>query len=84
MVLSYFVAQGLQNRYGLETRAKLLDRSVALSRELARLETVRSELERETQRLAAEPPDPDLLDEHARRVLGFVHPADRRLVLPVE
>lgn len=84
MALGYFVAQGLQNRYGLETRARLSERSVALSRELARLETVRSALERETQMLAAEPPDLDLLDEHARRVLGFVHPADRRIVIRAE
>ena len=77
---SYFVFQALQHRYSLETRVKLQERSVALARELDRLETVRAALERETTLLAAEPPDLDLLDEHARRILGFLRPNDRRIV----
>ena len=79
-LLSTFVSQALQHRYGLETRAKLLERSVALNQELERLEAVRARLERDTQRLATEPPDFDLLDEHARRVLGFLRPAERRIL----
>ena len=78
--LCYFASQGLQSRYGLETRTKLLERSVALTQELSRLEAVRARLERDTTHLAPDPPDLDLLDEHARRVLGFLHPSDRRVV----
>ena len=77
--LSYFVHQALQSRYGLETRSKLLERSVALDQELDRLEAMRGTLERDTARLAADPPDLDLLDEHARRVLGFLRPDDLRV-----
>ena len=80
--LSYFVHQASQNRYGLETRSKLLERSVALGQGLERLEAVRATLERDTTRLAADPPDLDLLDEHARRVLGFLQPLDRRIIEP--
>ena len=78
--LSYFVNQALQNRYGLETRAKLLERSVALGQELARLEVVRAMMERETERLAADPPDLDMLEEYARKTLGFLKPEDRRIL----
>jgi cell division protein FtsB len=81
IVLSYFAARGLHTRYGLEARLKLLERSVALSQELVRLEIVRSSLDRDVLRLSAEPPDLDLLDEHARRVLGFLHPGDRRIIV---
>ena len=80
--LSSFVYQASQHRYGLEARSGLLERSVALGQELECLETVRASLERETQRLAADPPDLDLLDEHARRVLGFLHPDDRKIEEP--
>ena len=81
-LLGYFVYQALQHRYGLETRGKLQERSVALAREFERLEAVRATLERETKLLGADPPDLDLLDEHARRVLGFLRPQDRRIVTP--
>ena len=78
-LLGLFVHQALQHRYGIETRARLLDRSVALAQDLDRLEASRASLERETTRLGADPPDLDLLDEHARRVLGFLRSDDRRI-----
>ena len=78
-ILGSFVVQALQHRYGLEARARLLERGVALSQKLERLETTRAALERETARLGAHPPDLELLDEYARRVLGFLHPKDRRV-----
>ena len=80
--LSYYVHQASQTRYGLETRTRLLERSVALSQQLGRLEAVRAILERDTTRLAADPPDLDLLGEHARGKLGFARPDERRLVVP--
>lgn len=80
--LSIFVHQALQHRYGLETRANLQARSVALAGELERLEVVRAALERDTERLSADPPDLELLDEHARRVLGYLQPSDRKILLP--
>jgi cell division protein FtsB len=80
--LSYFVNQAFLQRHGLETKPKLLERSVALGQELVRLEAVRAMLERDTGRLAADPPDLDLLDEHARRVLGFQRPGDLMVVFP--
>jgi cell division protein FtsB len=80
--LSYFVNQAVLQRHGLETKPKLVERSVALGQELVRLEAVRASLERETGRLAADPPDLDLLDEHARRVLGFVRPGDLMILPP--
>ena len=78
-LLSSFVYQALQQRYGFETKTRLQERSVALGQDLDRLEATRATLERETARLSADPPDLDLLDEHARRVLGFLRPDERRV-----
>ena len=82
LITGYFAYHASQGKHGLETRARLQARSVALNQELERLEVVRTALERETTALAKEPPDLDLIDEHARRALGYLHPDDIRLVLP--
>ena len=51
-------------------------RSAVLEFEIKRLEAVRAKLERDVALLAAEKPDPDLVEEIAREVLGFVRPDD--------
>ena len=45
--------------------------------EIKSLEAVRSKLERDVALLAPELPNPDLTEEIARDVLGYVHPKDR-------
>jgi cell division protein FtsB len=44
--------------------------------EIKSLEAVRAELERDVALLSPEEPDPDIVEEIAREVLGFVHPDD--------
>lgn len=62
--------------HGLLTRQRLLLRSDTLQRDTASLEAVRGRLQRDVALLAEEPPHPDLVDEIAREVLGFVRPGD--------
>ena len=73
----YFAHHTIVGKYGLEARSRLLERSTMLDGEIGRLGAVRAILARDVGLLGAEPPDPDLIDELARRMLGFADPADR-------
>ena len=74
---AYFAHHALYGRHGLEARNQLIERANLLAFEIKSLETVRSKLERDVALLAPELPNPDLVEEIARDVLGYVHPADR-------
>lgn len=73
----YFAFHALHGRHGLEARNQLVERSALLDFEIKSLEAVRSKLERDVALLAPELPNPDLVEELARDVLGYVHPQDR-------
>jgi cell division protein FtsB len=74
---SYFVHHALYGRHGFEVRQRLIERSSMLDLELASLEVVRARLRRDVDLLQREPPAPDIVEDIARDVLGFAHPADR-------
>ena len=74
---AYFASHAYSGRYGLEARTKLVERISLLEFELRSLEAARSRLARDVALLAPDRPHPDLVEEIARDVLGFVHPADR-------
>lgn len=76
---AYFTYHLLHGRHGLEARSKLIERKDLVEFEIRSLETVRSKLENDVALLAREPADPDLVDEIARDVLGYVDPSDRIL-----
>jgi cell division protein FtsB len=80
--LGYFALYAIHGRHGLERRAQLMDRSAIAEREITRLETVRSRLDRDVALLGTNPPDPDLVEELALDLLGFVRPGDLLLVNP--
>jgi cell division protein FtsB len=62
----------------------MIERSQNVEREISALEAVRTRLEHEIRLLDHDRPDPDFVDEIARRLLGFAHPRDRLvLVLPL-
>lgn len=73
----YFTYHAIHGRHGLETRTSLISRSAALEFEIKGLETVRAMLQRDVALLYPERPHPDIVEEIARDVLGFVHPEDR-------
>lgn len=75
----YFAHHAIYGRYGFEARTRLLERTALLEFEIKSLESVRSKLARDVALLSPERPHPDLVEEIAREVLGFVDPADRVL-----
>lgn len=74
---AYFAFHAYQGRHGFEARAQLVERTSLLQFEIESLEAVRSKLARDVALLGSEPPHPDLVEEVARDLLGFVHPSDR-------
>jgi len=74
---AYFAYHAIHGRHGLAARSELIERSALLEFEIKSLEAVRTKLERDVALLAPDRPDPDIVEEIARDVLGFVHPADR-------
>lgn len=73
---AYFAYHTLKGRHGLEARDRLLERESALQFEMQSLEAVRSKLERDVALLSPDLPDPDIVEEIAREVLGFAQPQD--------
>ncbi len=79
---AYFVHHAINGRHGFEVRSRLIERSALLEFEIKSLEAVRAKLERDVALLALQKPDPDLVEEIAREMLGFVRPADQVLTRP--
>jgi cell division protein FtsB len=80
----YFGYHTIKGRHGLEARARLIERSTTLEREIGTLETVRARLERELALLDGTGDgtgaDLDYVEELARRHLGFAARTDRILI----
>jgi cell division protein FtsB len=77
--LGYFAYHAIVGKRGLEARTRLIERSRQLGPEIARLEVMRTRLEQEVRLLDAA--DPDIVEELAIELLGFVRPGDRVVVL---
>ena len=73
---AYFAYHALHGRHGLVARNQLIERAGLLEFEIKSLEAVRSKLERDVALLAPELANPDMVEEIARDVLGYVHPRD--------
>src|SRR5262245_55342714 len=78
LALGYFAYHAIVGKRGLEARHRLIERSRLLEPQIARLEAERARLEREVRLLDAR--DPDIIEEIALEVLGFVRPGDRLIV----
>ena len=77
MSSAYFAYHALHGRHGLAARNQLIERAGLLEFEIKSLEAVRSKLERDVALLAPELANPDMVEEIARDVLGYVHPQDQ-------
>ncbi|HMN37806.1 MAG TPA: septum formation initiator family protein [Hyphomicrobium sp.] len=73
---AYFGFHALHGRHGLDARSQLVERSTLLDFEIKSLEAVRTKLERDVALLSPDKPDPDIVEEIARDVLGYVRPDD--------
>ncbi len=78
---AYFTHHAIKGRHGLEARSALIERADLVEFEIRSLETVRDRLRNDVALLTPDRPDPDLVEEIARDVLGYVHPDDRVIAL---
>ena len=77
---AYFAYHAIYGRHGLEVRSALTERSALLEFEIKSLEAVRANLQRDVALLTPAKPDPDIVEEIAREVLGFVDPRDQVVI----
>ncbi len=76
LLIGYFGINAYTGNHGLRVK-KSLDQEIAeLSGELTRLKAERRQWERRVALLRSESLDPDMLDERARALLNYSHPAD--------
>jgi cell division protein FtsB len=73
----YFAYHIRYGRHGVEVRSKLLEHSALLDFEIKGLETVRTKLRHDVALLSPELPNPDIVEETARDVLGYVRADDK-------
>jgi cell division protein FtsB len=81
-LIGYFAQQAFQGNYGLEARKGYEEDIARLTFERDELQTKRKELERRVALLKPESIDPDMVEELARRDLGFAGANDLLLINP--
>jgi len=67
----YFTYAAIQGDYGIFRKAEVEAQEIKLSQELDALRRERAEMQNRTKRLSTDYLDLDLLDEQARKVLGY-------------
>lgn len=81
-LIAYFGHHAIYGRHGLEARTRLIERSSLLDFEARSLDAQRAKLQRDVALLARAKPHPDLIEEVARDVLGFVKSDDIVVLRP--
>ncbi|HEX5778486.1 MAG TPA: septum formation initiator family protein [Xanthobacteraceae bacterium] len=82
LIIGYFAFQGYHGNYGLLAQRQFEQEVADLTLERDTLRTARAQWEHRVGLLRSDRLDPDLLDELARRDLGFVKPNDLVLLNP--
>jgi cell division protein FtsB len=81
-LIGYFALQAFQGNYGLDARKGYEEDITRLTRERDELKAERKDLERRVALLKPESIDPDMVEELARRDLGFAGPNDLLMLNP--
>ena len=79
--IGYFGVNAFTGNHGLRAQADLDQQLAAMQQELKSLKAERTLWERRVALLRSERIDPDMLDERARALLGYVDPRDLTLLL---
>jgi cell division protein FtsB len=81
LFIGYFGVNAFTGAHGLRAQADLDKQLATMSEELARLKAQHAVWERRVSLLRSDKIDPDMLDERARALLGYVDPRDVTLLL---
>jgi cell division protein FtsB len=81
LFIGYFAVNAFTGRHGLRAQQDLDQQIASMQRELAEVKAERAGLERRVALLRSDRIDPDMLDERARALIGYVDPRDLVLLL---
>jgi cell division protein FtsB len=81
LFIGYFAVNAFTGNHGLRAQADLDQQLATMDEELARLKAERAGWERRVALLRSDRIDPDMLDERARALIGYVDPRDLTLLL---
>ncbi len=81
LYIGYFGVNAFTGRHGLRAQQDLEQQLASMQRELSDLKSERAVWERRVALLRSDRIDPDMLDERARALLGYVDPRDVTLLL---
>jgi cell division protein FtsB len=81
LFIGYFAANAFTGNHGLRAQQDLEQQLTAMKGELGQLKAERALWERRVALLRADRIDPDMLDERARALIGYVDPRDLTLLL---
>jgi cell division protein FtsB len=81
LFIGYFAVNAFTGNHGLHAQANLDQQMVTLQGELEHLKAERALWEHRVALLRTDRIDPDMLDERARALLGYVDPRDLTLLL---
>ena len=81
LFIGYFAANAFTGNHGLRAQADLDQQMATMQTELKSLKAERALWERRVSLLRSDRIDPDMLDERARALIGYVDPRDLTLLL---
>ncbi|AXK79873.1 septum formation initiator family protein [Pseudolabrys taiwanensis] len=80
--IGYFGMNAYSGNHGLRAQKDLEQQLASMQQELQTLRAERTDWDRRVALLRSDRIDPDMLDERARKLLGFADPRDLTLLLP--
>ncbi len=81
LFVGYFAVNAFTGRHGLRAQQDLDVQMATMQKELGELKAERAGLERRVALLRSDRIDPDMLEERARVLIGYVDPRDLVLLL---
>ena len=81
LFVGYFAVNAFTGRHGLRAQKDLDLQMASMQKELGELKSERAGLERRVALLRSDRIDPDMLEERARALIGYVDPRDLVLLI---
>jgi cell division protein FtsB len=81
LFIGYFAANAFSGNHGLRAQQGLDQQMASMQQELTHLKAERQHWQRRVSLLRSDRIDPDMLDERARALLGYVDPRDLTMLI---